>query len=55
MRRLTIRREALAELTSDDLLAVAGAEITKVPCPVPTFPLDSCLCPTYVPPPTGMC
>lgn len=55
MRRLTVRREALAELTSDDLLAVAGGQITEPNCKLPTSPLNSCLCPTYLPPPTGMC
>ena len=54
VRRLTVRRDPLADLTPDQLLAVAGAAITRPNCELPTFAY-TCTCMTHVPPPSGMC
>lgn len=54
MRRLTVHREALADLTADDLLTVAGGLQTEPNCKLPTV-WHTCICFTEVPPATGMC
>lgn len=53
-RRLTLRREALTELTADDLGAVVGAAVSGYSCPVCVVDLTQKLhcqgtynCPTW--------
>jgi natural product precursor len=56
LRRLALKREHLADLAADDMLAVVGG--THIPtdcgcithgyscddCPIPSLPINTCLC-----------
>jgi hypothetical protein len=39
-RKLSVKRELLAELTTDDLVQIAGATPTQV---IPTIPINDCI------------